>query len=63
MRKTYSISSFIYITYYCSTNSYNFTNKYESVIPPIIIDNVAVITTAILYLLVIFRVIKGRHIW
>ena len=35
----------------------------NSVIPSIIVDNVLVITTAILYILVIFGVIKGRHIW
>ena len=35
----------------------------NSIVPPILVDNIAVIITAILYLLVIFRVIKGRHIW
>ena len=35
----------------------------NSLIPLILVDNIAVIITAILYLLVIFKVIKGRHIW
>jgi len=35
----------------------------KSLIPLILVDNIAVIITAILYLLVIFKVIKGRHIW
>ena len=35
----------------------------NSPIPLILVDNIAVIITAILYLLVIFKVIKGPHKW